>query len=106
MQTFSGKIDTSGYLVISNVDGNSDIGLLGVDRKGEEYYQITLGGSADENTSLGEIVGPSVAYDAVVDAIETVVETYVKQRANGERFLETYRRIGKEPFKENLYVLH
>jgi sulfite reductase (NADPH) hemoprotein beta-component len=100
------KVKISGCINACGHHHVGHIGLLGVDRKGEEYYQITLGGSADENTSLGEIVGPSVAYDAVVDAIETVVETYVKQRANGERFLETYRRIGKEPFKENLYVLH
>ena len=79
------------------------IGLLGVDRKGEEYYQITLGGSADENTSIGKIVGPALAYDEVVNAVETVVNTYVGLRADNESFIDAYRRVGKKPFKESLY---
>ncbi|MDP6389670.1 MAG: nitrite/sulfite reductase [Alphaproteobacteria bacterium] len=79
------------------------IGLLGVDRKGEEYYQITLGGSADENASLGEIVGPAVSYDAVVDAIEAVIAAYLEHREPDEPFIETYRRLGAEPFKESVY---
>ena len=77
--------------------------MLGVDRKGEEYYQITLGGSADENTSIGEIVGPALAYDEVVNAVETVVSTYVGLRADNESFIDAYRRVGKKPFKESLY---
>ena len=80
------------------------IGILGVDRKGEEYYQITLGGSADENAAIGDIVGPAFSSDDVVDAVETVVETYLKMRADGETFLDTYRRVGKDPFKEHLYA--
>ena len=80
------------------------IGLLGVDRKGEEYYQVTIGGSADENASIGEIIGPAIPYDEVVDAIERVVETYVDLRAKNESFIDAYRRVGKQPFKENLYV--
>ena len=79
------------------------IGLLGVDRKGEEYYQIPLGGSADENASLGEIVGPAVSYDAVVDAIEAVIAAYLEHREPDEPFIETYRRLGAEPFKESVY---
>jgi sulfite reductase (NADPH) hemoprotein beta-component len=81
-----------------------DIGLLGVDRRGEEYYQVTLGGSAGENASIGEIIGPAIPYDEVVDAIERVVETYVDLRAKNESFIDAYRRVGKQPFKENLYV--
>jgi len=80
------------------------IGILGVDRKGEEYYQITLGGSADENASIGDILGPAFPSDKVVDAVETLVDTYIDIRTNGETFLETYRRVGKEPFKERLYA--
>ncbi len=80
------------------------IGILGVDRKGEEYYQITLGGSADENTAIGKIVGPAFSADTVVDAVENVVDTYLKQRSAGETFIDTYRRVGQQPFKENLYA--
>ena len=98
------KVKISGCINACGHHHVGHIGLLGVDRKGEEFYQITLGGSADEHTSLGDIVGPAVPYDDVVDAIETVVETYVGLRANGESFLETYRRVGKEPFKETLYA--
>jgi sulfite reductase (NADPH) hemoprotein beta-component len=100
------KVKISGCINACGHHHVGHIGLLGVDRRGEEFYQITLGGSADENASLGEIVGPAVPYDDVVDAIETVVETYVGLRANGESFLETYRRVGKEPFKETLYATH
>ncbi|MBM3558803.1 MAG: nitrite/sulfite reductase [Alphaproteobacteria bacterium] len=82
------------------------IGILGVDRKGEEYYQITLGGHAGTDASIGEIVGPAVSSEQVVDAIDTIVATYVAQRRDGERFIDTYRRVGKEPFKESLYATH
>ncbi len=82
------------------------IGILGVDKKGEEFYQITLGGSADENAALGRLVGPAVSSDRIVDAIETIVETYVGMRDDGERFIDTYRRVGPAPFKEKLYAPH
>ena len=100
------KVKISGCINACGHHHVGHIGLLGVDRKGEEFYQITLGGSADENTSLGDIVGPAVSYDDVVDAVETVVDTYVQIRADGESFLETYRRVGREPFRENLYAAH
>ncbi len=80
------------------------IGILGVDRKGEEYYQITLGGSADENASLGEILGPALPAERVVDAVENIVATYLERRRTGERFIDTYRRIGPTPFKERVYA--
>ena len=79
------------------------IGILGVDRKGEEFYQITLGGNPADDASIGDVVGPAFSSDDVVDAVETVVTTYVKLRADGERFLDTYHRVGAEPFKERLY---
>jgi len=82
------------------------IGILGVDKKGEEYYQITLGGDATETAALGELIGPAFSSNDVVDAVETIVETYVDVRANGERFLDTYRRVGADPFKEKLYAAH
>ena len=79
------------------------IGILGVERKGEEYYQITLGGNPAMDATIGDVVGPAFSSDDVIDAVETVVTTYVKLRADGERFLDTYHRVGAEPFKERLY---
>ena len=79
------------------------IGILGVDRRGEEFYQITLGGSADENASIGAIIGPAFSSGDVVDAVEAIVETYLDIRADGETFLEAYRRVGEAPFKRRLY---
>ncbi|SON54453.1 Sulfite reductase [ferredoxin] [Hartmannibacter diazotrophicus] len=80
------------------------IGILGVDRKGEEFYQITLGGSPDETASIGEIVGKGFSTDEIVDAVERVVDTYVAQRSSAdETFLSFYRRVGEAPFKEALY---
>ena len=83
------------------------IGLLGVDKKGEEFYQITLGGRRDEQAAVGRIVGPAFSGDQVVDAVETIVNTYLEQRADAdERFIDTVGRIGLQPFKENLYAPH
>ena len=79
------------------------IGILGVDRRGEEYYQLTLGGSADENASIGKIVGPAFSGAEIVDAVETVVETYLKLRNDGEKFIDAYRRLGETPFKTALF---
>jgi sulfite reductase (NADPH) hemoprotein beta-component len=82
------------------------IGILGLDKKGEEYYQMTLGGHAEEDASLGELVGPAFSSDEIVDAVERAVETYLSIRKEGERFLDTYRRVGLQPFKETLYATH
>ncbi|MDY0882881.1 nitrite/sulfite reductase [Dongia soli] len=80
------------------------IGILGVDKQGEEFYQITLGGSSRDDASVGKIVGPSFSTEDVVGAIETIVDTYLDKRASSdERFIDTYRRIGIDPFKESLY---
>ena len=98
------KIKISGCINACGHHHVGHIGILGVDRKGEEYYQITLGGSAEDDASLGDVVGPSFSYDDVVDAVETVVDTYLANRAAGEAFLETYRRVGLAPFKETLYA--
>jgi sulfite reductase (NADPH) hemoprotein beta-component len=80
------------------------IGILGVDKRGEEVYQVTLGGSATNDAAVGELVGPAFSYDGIVDAIETIIRTHVAHRAPGERFIDTYRRIGLAPFKEALYA--
>jgi sulfite reductase (NADPH) hemoprotein beta-component len=81
------------------------IGILGVDKKGVEFYQITLGGSATNDAAVGQIVGPAFAYEEVVDAVETIVETYLRIRRPGERFIDTYRRTGIAAFKESLYAV-
>ncbi|HMM15390.1 MAG TPA: nitrite/sulfite reductase [Parvibaculum sp.] len=82
------------------------IGILGVDKKGVEYYQVTLGGAADEKAALGDVVGPAFNEGEIVDAIEMIVETYLKLRNEGEIFIDTYRRVGLQPFKETLYAAH
>jgi sulfite reductase (NADPH) hemoprotein beta-component len=79
------------------------IGILGVDKRGKEFYQFTLGGSSDQNASLGDRTGKGFAADEAVDAVETILNTYIKVRDEGERFLDTYRRVGMDPFKEALY---
>jgi sulfite reductase (NADPH) hemoprotein beta-component len=80
------------------------IGILGVDKKGEEWYQIQLGGSAGKDASLGNVLGPSLSRDAVVDSIEALLDVYVENRLLEESFLSTYRRIGQAKFKERVYA--
>jgi len=80
------------------------IGILGVDKNGEEVYQITLGGDAGNDAAIGTIAGPSVKSEEVPAAIDRLVEAYLRLRENGERFPETYRRVGQTPFKEALYA--
>jgi sulfite reductase (NADPH) hemoprotein beta-component len=83
------------------------IGILGVDKHGEEWYQITLGGSASGGaTALGEVIGPSVPKHEVAHTLERIVEVYRAQRAEDERFLDTVQRIGIKPFKEQAYAPH
>ena len=80
------------------------IGILGVDKHGEEFYQITLGGAADDDAAIGKILGPSVPYDGVVEAVDTIIQTYRAVRQTGELFIDTVRRTGINPFKEALYA--
>lgn len=82
------------------------IGILGVDKKGKEWYQITLGGSAENETRLGERLGPAVPREQVAEVIEILVDTYLTLRRDGEKFLDTVIRIGTEPFKQNVYGLN
>jgi sulfite reductase (NADPH) hemoprotein beta-component len=82
------------------------IGILGVDKHGEEWYQISLGGSANGFTALGEVIGPSVPQQEVAITLERIVETYRELREDGERFIDTVRRIGIPPFRERAYALH
>jgi len=82
----------------------ANIGVLGVDKKGTEYYQVTLGGVSNENAAIGTIVGPAFDEWQIADAIETIVDVYLQQREVGEKFIQTYQRIGPQPFKEKLYA--
>jgi sulfite reductase (NADPH) hemoprotein beta-component len=82
------------------------IGVLGVDKHGEEWYQISLGGSATGFTALGEVIGPSVPRADVAGTIERIVETYRATRLDGERFIDTLRRLGLAPFRERAYAAH
>ncbi|SHK05362.1 nitrite/sulfite reductase [Halomonas caseinilytica] len=80
------------------------IGILGVDKKGEEYYQISLGGSQGNESSLGKILGPSFYREDVTDVIDKLLQVYIGERTPDETFLDTYRRIGLKPFKEHVYA--
>jgi sulfite reductase (NADPH) hemoprotein beta-component len=97
------KLKISGCINACGHHHAGHIGILGVDRKGTENYQLLLGGSGAEDVSLGKITGPGFDEDGVVDAIEKVTDTYKALREDGERFVDTYRRVGIDPFKEAIY---
>ncbi|UIJ44218.1 nitrite/sulfite reductase [Sphingomonas cannabina] len=97
------KIKISGCINACGHHHAGHIGILGVDRKGTENYQLLLGGSGAEDTSQAKITGPGFDEDGVVDAVEKATDVYLRERTEGERFLDTYRRIGLEPFKEAIY---
>ncbi len=98
------KIKISGCINACGHHHVGHIGLLGVEKKGAELYQITLGGSGDENTSIGEIIGRGFEPEKVTDAVETIVNTYLSLRKDAsEIFLDAYRRVGPQPFKDALY---
>jgi sulfite reductase (NADPH) hemoprotein beta-component len=81
------------------------IGILGVDKKGEEWYQVTLGGSAENDASLGDRTGPSISRAEIAETVERIIQVYLERRNNeDEIFLHTYRRIGMEPFKQRIYA--
>jgi sulfite reductase (NADPH) hemoprotein beta-component len=97
----SGCINACGHHHVGHV------GILGVEKNGQEFYQITLGGRADEQAELGTLLGPAVPYEQVADVIEDVVAAYVELRVRpDEAFIDTVRRIGVEPFKERVYASH
>jgi sulfite reductase (NADPH) hemoprotein beta-component len=80
------------------------IGILGVDKSGKEFYQVQLGGSASNDASLGDVLGPSFGADAMPSVIQKLVDVYVANRTDEELFIDTYRRIGAAPFKEKVYA--
>lgn len=94
----SGCMNACGHHHVGN------IGILGVDKKGAEFYQISLGGNADHDASLGDILGPSFAAERIPDVIEEILNTYLDLRLDNEEFIETYRRVGIQPFKERAYA--
>jgi sulfite reductase (NADPH) hemoprotein beta-component len=94
----SGCMNACGHHHVGN------IGILGVDKSGEEWYQITIGGAAGADASLGTVIGPSVAKVEVADTLARLLEVYVKQRHAEERFIDTVRRLGVKPFKERVYA--
>ena len=94
----SGCMNACGHHHVGN------IGILGVDKKGEEFYQIVLGGSSDREAAIGKVLGPSFAQDEIPDVVEKLVDVYLEQRQPDEKFLHTYNRIGMEPFKERVYA--
>jgi sulfite reductase (NADPH) hemoprotein beta-component len=83
------------------------IGILGVDKQGAEFYQISIGGAQGNQTSLGKVLGPSVSQDQVPDVVEKLIAVYLANRdSEAERFVDVVRRIGIEPFKEIVYGAH
>lgn len=101
-----GKIDLniSGCMNACGHHHVGHIGILGVDKKGAEFYQVTLGGNSDHDASIGDILGPSFAAEDMPDIVEEVLNTYLDLRVDDERFLDTYRRVGITPFKERVYA--
>ena len=97
------KINISGCMNACGHHHVGHIGLLGVDKSGEDWYQITLGGNAGNHTALGRVLGPSVAKQQVGATVESIIETYIELREVGESFLDTLQRTGNKPFKERVY---
>ncbi|MBS0964773.1 nitrite/sulfite reductase [Acetobacter okinawensis] len=98
------RLNISGCINACGHHHAGHIGILGVDKRGEEAFQITLGGNAGEDASIGQIIGSAMSEDETVDAIARIVDTYLVQRKPGERFIETCRRLGAAPFKDAAYA--
>ena len=98
------KINMSGCMNGCAHQSVGHIGILGVDKKGEEWYQITLGGSSENEAAIGERLGPSIAKNQITNAITNILEVYVQQRLEEEPFLNTVKRVGLEPFREKVYA--
>ncbi len=97
------KLKISGCINACGHHHAGHVGILGVDKKGVENYQLLLGGSEAEDVSLAKITGRGFDEAGIIAAVETVADVYLDQRQDGERFLDTYRRIGMDSFKEALY---
>jgi sulfite reductase (NADPH) hemoprotein beta-component len=97
------RLNMSGCINACGHHHAGNIGILGVDKKGTELYQISLGGSPKDEAAIGTIIGPGFRAEKVPEAIDTIVDTYLSNRDEGESFLDTWRRVGAAPFKEALY---
>jgi sulfite reductase (NADPH) hemoprotein beta-component len=95
---FSGCMNSCGHHHIGN------IGILGVDKNGSEWYQVSLGGEQGNKATLGKVIGPSFAQEEMPDVIEKIINVYIEQRHADERFIDTVRRLGIDPFKERVYA--
>jgi len=93
----SGCINACGHHHVAN------IGILGLDKKGQEFYQITLGGDAGYDASIGKILGPGFSAEQVPDAVQHIIDTYLTLKLDEEKFIDTVNRVGAGPFKESLY---
>ena len=98
------KIKISGCINACGHHHVGHIGILGVDKKGEEFYQLSLGGSAAEDARLGDLLGPALSAPRVSEAVDLLIDTYLRERTPGERFVDTYARIGVAPFKAAVYA--
>ena len=98
------KVKISGCINACGHHHVGHIGILGVDKKGEEYYQLTLGGSGAEDARIGDGLGPALPADRVGPAVEAVVDAYLRERREGERFNDTFARLGVAPFREAVYA--
>jgi sulfite reductase (NADPH) hemoprotein beta-component len=94
----SGCMNACGHHHVGN------IGILGVDKKGNEFYQVQLGGQAGNDASLGKVLGPAFTREQLTGVLKTILDIYVDQRTEEERFVDTYQRIGLQPFKERVYA--
>jgi sulfite reductase (NADPH) hemoprotein beta-component len=97
------RLNMSGCINACGHHHAGNIGILGVDKKGTELYQISLGGNPKDDAAIGTIIGPGFRAEVVPQAIDTIVDTYLANRNEGESFLDTWRRVGAAPFKEALY---
>ena len=98
------RINISGCMNACGHHHVGNIGILGVDKKGEEFYQISLGGSSKLKASLGKIIGPAFSQNEIPEVIDKIVNVYLGARNEGEAFIDTYNRIGLQPFKEYVYA--
>ncbi|NKB31664.1 MAG: nitrite/sulfite reductase [Pseudomonadales bacterium] len=98
------RINISGCMNACGHHHVGNIGILGVDKKGEEFYQVSLGGSSKNEASLGKIIGPSFAQEEIPAVVRKIVNVYEAQKTTDESFLETYKRVGIDPFKEKVYA--
>jgi sulfite reductase (NADPH) hemoprotein beta-component len=94
----SGCMNACGHHHVGN------IGILGVDKKGEEFYQVSLGGSSKNDAALGKIIGPSFAQEEIPAIVRKIVDIYKEHKQANEQFIDTYNRIGIDPFKERVYA--